>query len=117
MDYEEMLGLDPKVVTHKLNVDPKAKPVKQLARKYHLDVEEKIKVEVSKLLKVGFIEDIKCLEWLANIVPVKKKDGHKRICVDFRDLNRACPKDEFPLPQCWYFGRCSYWTRVLFLHG
>ena len=55
-----MLRLDPKLVTHKLNVDPKAKPMKQLARKYHLDVEEQIKAGVSKILKVGFIEEIKC---------------------------------------------------------
>ena len=58
--YEEMPSLDPKLVTHKLNVDLKAKLVKQLARKYRLDFEEKIKVKVGKLLKVGFIEEIKC---------------------------------------------------------
>jgi len=97
-DYKDMFGLDPKVVTHKLNVDPKAKPVKQPTRKYHLDVEEKIKAEVSKLLKAGFIEEIKYLEWLANIVPMKKKGRQIRICVDFRDLNKACHKDEFTLP-------------------
>ena len=70
-----MLGLYPKLVIHKLNIDPKAKPMKQLARKYHLDVEEKIKVEMDKLLNVGFIEEIKCLKWLADIVPLKKKGG------------------------------------------
>ena len=37
-------------------------------------------------------------KWIANIVPVKKKNGQIRVCVDFRDLNRACPKDDFPLP-------------------
>ena len=85
------------MVTHKLNVDPKAKPIKQPPRKYHLDIKEKIKVEVNKLLNVGFIEEIKCPEWLANIVLVKKKGGQIRIYVDFKDLNRACPKDEFSL--------------------
>ena len=96
--YEEMPGLDPKLVTHKLSVNPKAKPVKQPARKYHLDVKEKIKVKVDKLLKAGSIEEIKCPEWLANIVLMKKKGGRIRIYVDFRDLNKACPKDEFLLP-------------------
>ena len=115
-DYEEIPRLDPKLVTQRLNVDPKAKPVKQLARKYHLDVEEKIKAEVSKLLKAGFIEEIKCPEWLANIVPIKKKGKQIRICVDFRDLNKACPKDEFPLPNV-HSGRYSYWTRMLLLYG
>ena len=55
-----MLGLSPSLVTHKLKVDPNAKLIKQPPRKYHLDVEEKIKVEVNKLLKVGFIEEIEC---------------------------------------------------------
>ena len=82
-DYEEMPGLDPNLVTHKLNVDPKAKFVKHPTRKYHLDVEEKIKFKVSKLLKVGFIEEIKYTEWLANVVLVKKKGGQIRIYVDF----------------------------------
>ena len=97
-DYEEMPRLDPKLVTHRLNVDPKAKPVKQPARKYRLDVEENIKIKVNKILKVGFIEEIKCPKWLANIVHVKKKGKQIRIYVDFRDLNRAYPKDEFPQP-------------------
>ena len=93
-----MLGLNLNLVVHKLKVDPNAKPVKQSPRKYHLDVEEKIKLEVQKLLKARFIEEIECPSWLANIVPVKKKNGQIRVCVDFRDLNKACPKDEFSLP-------------------
>ena len=79
-DYEEMPGLDPKLVTQRLSFDPKAKPVKQLAMKYCLDIEEKIKAKVNKLLKARFIEEIKCPEWLANIVPVKKKGTDKDLC-------------------------------------
>lgn len=60
--YEGMPGLDTKLVMQKLNVNARVKPVKQPARKYHLDVEEKIKVEVNKLLKARFIEEIKCPE-------------------------------------------------------
>ena len=73
--YQEIPGLSPRLVRHKLKVDLNAKTVKQPPRKYRLDVEEKIKLEVQKLLKVGFIEEIECLSWLANIVLVKKKDG------------------------------------------
>ena len=73
--YQEMLGLSPSLVMRKLKVDPNAKPVKQPSRKYCLDVEEKIKFEIQKLLKAGFIEEIECPSWLANIVPVKKKGG------------------------------------------
>ena len=78
-----MLGLSLSLVTHKLKVDPNARLLKQPPRKYRLDVEEKIKAEVNKLLKAGFIEEIKCPNWLANIVLVKKKGGQIRICVDF----------------------------------
>ena len=93
-----MSGLSPNFVLHKLKVDPHAKPVKQPPRKYRLEVEEKIKLEVQKLLKARFIEEIKCLSWLANIVPVKKKNGQIRICLDFWDPNNTCSKDEFPFP-------------------
>ena len=49
-------------------------------------------------MKVGFIKPTHQAEWIANVVPVPKKDGKVRMCVDFRDLNKACPKDDFPLP-------------------
>ena len=38
------------------------------------------------------------VEWIVNVVPIPKKDGKVRMCVDFRDLNKSCPKDDFPLP-------------------
>ena len=55
--------------------------------------------ELAKLLEAGFIREIKHPEWLANLVMVPKKDKSRRICVDFKDLNKACPKDPFPLPR------------------
>ena len=58
----------------------------------------KIKEEVKKQLDVGFLEVSKYPQWVANIVPVPKKDGKVRMCVDYRDLNRANPKDNFLLP-------------------
>ena len=57
-----------------------------------------IKVEIEKLLKAGFIYPVPLMEWVSNPVPVDKKQGAIRICIDFRDLNRACPKDNFPTP-------------------
>ena len=59
---------------------------------------EKVSEKVKKSINVGFLEVVKYPEWLANIVPVPKKDGKVRMCVDYRDLNKACPKDDFPLP-------------------
>ena len=58
----------------------------------------KIKEEVTKQLKVGFIKPVRKVEWIANIMPILKKDRKVRMCVDFKDLNKACPKDDFPFP-------------------
>ena len=97
-DYSEMPGLDPGLVAHTLNVDPEAKPVAQPTRIFHTEIEGQIVREVQKLLATGFIKPIQHPRWLSNIVLVKKKNGQIRCCVDFRNLNKACPKDEFPLP-------------------
>ena len=97
-EYHEMLDLDPNLVAHVLNMEPWAKPVVQPIRTFHLDVEAQIIQEIQKLLIAGFIKPIMHPRWLSNIVPVKKKNGQIQCCVDFRDLNKACPKDEFPLP-------------------
>jgi ribonuclease HI len=96
--YNEMPRIDPTLVAHSLNIEPGAKPVVQPIRTFHPEVEAQISQEVNKLLSAGFIKPIQHLRWLSNIVPVKKKNGQIRCCVDFRDLNKACPKDEFPLP-------------------
>uniref|UniRef100_A0A2N9GQ00 Integrase catalytic domain-containing protein n=1 Tax=Fagus sylvatica TaxID=28930 RepID=A0A2N9GQ00_FAGSY len=97
-DYDEMLGIDPGLVAHSLNVEPGTRPVVQPMRTFHSEVEAQITQEVKKLLTAGFIKPIQHPRWLSNIVPVKKKNGQIRCCVDFRNLNKACPKDEFPLP-------------------
>ena len=59
---------------------------------------EEVKKEVQKMLDAGFIRPCRYAEWISSMVPVQKKDGRWRVCVDFRDLNRAMPKDEYPLP-------------------
>ena len=57
-----------------------------------------IRDEVAKLKRAGAIKDVFYPEWLANTVVVKKKSEKWRVCVDFTDLNKACPKDPFPMP-------------------
>ncbi|XP_047330988.1 uncharacterized protein LOC124934495 [Impatiens glandulifera] len=59
---------------------------------------DKIKEEVQKQLEADFLDVVEYPEWVANVVPVAKKDGKVRVCVDYRDLNKASPKDNFPLP-------------------
>jgi hypothetical protein len=62
------------------------------------EVLEEVKKEIEKMLEVGFIRPCRYAEWISSIVPVQKKDGRWRVYVDFRDLNRATPKDEYPMP-------------------
>ena len=96
-NYEDMPGLDPQVAMHRLNINSDVKPVKQ-QRRFRPEIIEAIQSEVRKLIDSGFIREEQHPDWVANIVPVSKKNGKIRICIDFRDLNEACPKDEFPLP-------------------
>ncbi|RVW35680.1 Retrovirus-related Pol polyprotein from transposon 297 [Vitis vinifera] len=96
--YEDMSGLDPTIVQHHLPILPHARPVKQKLRRLHPRWSLQVKEEIQKQLSVGFLSVVEYPEWLANVVPVPKKDGKVRVCVDFRDLNKASPKDDFPLP-------------------
>lgn len=57
-----------------------------------------VKVELEKLLDVGFIKSIDYPEWIYNLVLVSKPNNNIRICTDFTNINKACPKDDFPLP-------------------
>ena len=95
--YENMPGIDPKIAQHHIDTHNHMEPVKQKLRRMGTEWLLKIKEKVSKQLKVGFIKPIHQAKWVANVVLVPKKDGKVRMCVDFRDLNKACPKDDFPL--------------------
>ncbi|XP_024004820.1 uncharacterized protein LOC112081977 [Eutrema salsugineum] len=94
---EDMPGIDPQIACHELNIDPTYKPIKQKRRKLGPEKAQAVNDEVERLLKAGSITEVKYPDWLANPVVVKKKNGKWRICVDFTDLNKACPKDSFPL--------------------
>jgi hypothetical protein len=94
----EMLGIDPKIVEHEITMYPNAKPVQQKLRLVNLKKAAAIKIEVEKLLKVGFIYPIHLTQWVSNPIPVNKKQGTIHVCTDFCDLNKACPKDNFATP-------------------
>ncbi|XP_048614819.1 uncharacterized protein LOC125587766 [Brassica napus] len=94
----DMKGIDPAITTQELNVDPTVKPIRQKRRKLGPDRSKAINEEVDRLLDAGSIAEVRYPEWLANPAVVKKKNGKWRVCVDFTDLNKACPKDSYPLP-------------------
>jgi hypothetical protein len=97
-DYDEMPGLKRDLVELKLPIKDGKKPIKQTPRRFAPEILSKIKKEVERLLRCNFIRTTRYVEWIANIVPVIKKNGSLRVCIDFRDLNAATPKDEYPMP-------------------
>ncbi|XP_052312432.1 uncharacterized protein LOC112328962 [Populus trichocarpa] len=96
--YEDMPGLDTNIVVHKIPLEEGCKPVKQKLRRAHPDVWIKVKAELEKQWDAGFLEVVRYPQWVSNIVVVPKKEGKIRVCVDFRNLNKASPKDDFSLP-------------------
>ena len=95
----DILGIDPELAYHWLNVNPEAMPRKQPPRRSSKNHTEAIRIEVNKLKQVEIIKEIFYPKWLANTVVVKKKNGKWRVYVYFTDLNKACPKDPFPIPR------------------
>ena len=94
-----MPGVLRELVEHTLNIDPKFKPVKQFLLRFNEERRKAIGEEVARLLAVGFIVEVFHPEWLANLVLVLKKNDTWRMCVDYTDLNKACPADRFALPR------------------
>ncbi|XP_070012332.1 uncharacterized protein [Nicotiana sylvestris] len=96
--YDDMPGLSTNLVVHKLPTNPTFAPIKQKLRKFKTDMSVKIKEEITKQLNPKVIRVTRYPTWLANVMPVPKKDDKTRVCVDYRDLNKASPNDNFPLP-------------------
>lgn len=96
--YSDMPSLDPNLIMHHLSITLGVKPVKKKLCKMHPHVALLVKDELEKLLKVGLIRAIDYAKHISNTVPVSKVDKSIRVCTNFTDLNKACPKDDFPLP-------------------
>ena len=98
-DAYEASGVDPNFIYHHLNVNSSITSRRQLPRRPSKEHAEAVKNEVTRLKKTGAIKEVFYPQWLANTVVVKKKTGKWRMCVDFTDLNKACPKDPFLMLQ------------------
>ncbi|XP_075503970.1 uncharacterized protein LOC142541298 [Primulina tabacum] len=96
---QELTGISPLISEHQLNIIPGSHPVKQKKRHFGSEKDKVIDEQVKELLKAGNIREIQFPTWLSNVVLVPKSTGKWRMCVDFRDLNKACPKDHYPLPR------------------
>eukprot|EP00253_Pinus_taeda_P008686 PITA_08686 len=93
-----MPGIDPSIIVHEIPTYPGAKLVRQRLCPVHPRKAVTIKADVEKLLKAGFIYPIPLTDWVSNIVPVDKKQGTIHVYVDYRNINRACPKYNYPTP-------------------
>ena len=91
--------MDPNFICHHLNVNPFVVLKKQSPRRSSKEYSDAVKEEVLKLKRAWAIKEVFCPEWLANTLVVKKKSKKWRVCVDLMDLNKACPKNPFSLPQ------------------
>jgi hypothetical protein len=95
-----MPGVPRELAEHKLKVYPQARPIRQKLRRFTPDMREAIRAELARLVATGFIREVLHPEWLANPVLVLKKNKVDwRMCVDYIDLNKHCPKDPFGLPR------------------
>jgi len=87
-----MTDISKDTITHNLGVDPFYRPIHQKRRKFTPERNAIIQEEVDRLLREGMIREAKYPKWLANVVVVQKKNGKRRVCVDFTNLNKACPR-------------------------
>jgi hypothetical protein len=117
--YQEMSGLSCDLVEHRLPIKASFRPFKQHARRYNPLMYDRIKEEIDRLLKANFIRPYRYAEWISNIVLAEKKgSGEIRVCIDFRNLNRATPKDEYHMPIIDMFINDASGQKVLsFLDG
>ncbi|GJT16464.1 hypothetical protein Tco_0875170 [Tanacetum coccineum] len=95
----DMTGVPWHMAEHRLNVQEGCPPVRQNKRRQAPERNKTIQEEVEKLVDAGIMKEVRYHNWLSNPVMVKKHDGSWRMCVDFKDLNKACPQDGYPLPE------------------
>jgi hypothetical protein len=94
-----MLGVSRDVAEHTLNIKPGSKLIKQGMQRFNEEKRWAMDEELSRLLAAGFVKEIQHPDWIANPVLVPKKNRKWRMCVDYKNLNKVCPKDSFPLPR------------------
>jgi hypothetical protein len=94
---KDLQDVDRDIIEHALETDERIPPKKQKLRKMSEEKVKAVEAEVQRLQDAKVIREVKYPVWLANTIPVKKKNEKWRMCVDFTDLNKACKKDDFPL--------------------
>jgi ribonuclease HI len=96
--YDDLKTFDPNIIQHVIPMKPQTLPFQQKLRKMHPKLELTVQKELNKLLSAKIIFPVRHTQWVSNLVPVRKKNGEIRLCVDFRNLNKASDKDNYPVP-------------------
>ncbi|GKD32355.1 reverse transcriptase domain-containing protein, partial [Tanacetum coccineum] len=94
----DMTGIPRRIIEHSLNVNPSVEPVAQKRRVMASDRTQVVSKEVEEWVSAGIVRPVRYPTWISNPVLVKKGDGSWRMCIDFKNINSACPKDYYPLP-------------------
>lgn len=97
-DYTHMQGIHLETCTHHIYTDTSIQPVRQPERRMNPMLKEIVRDELQKLLKVKFVYPISDSQWVSPLAIVPKKNGKWRVCVDYKELNKATVNDYFPLP-------------------
>ena len=92
------MTFDTTFMHHNIPMKPEVNPYQQKLRKMHPSLEPSVKKELNKILSSRIIFPVRHTQWIANLVPLRKKNGEIRLCVDFRNLNWASEKDNYPIP-------------------
>ena len=103
-----MSWIDVEVMEHLLVIDPKHRPMKERVRGHAPKRQKVITKEIDKLLNAGFIREVSYLSWISNVVLIKKANDKWRMCIDFKKLNKICPKDSYPLSRIRPTSGCDF---------
>jgi hypothetical protein len=96
--YRDLKNYDTHIIQHTISLKLGVKPFQQKLQKYHPSLEPLMCQELKKLLAATIIFQVRHSAWVENLVPTKKKSGEIHLCVNFRNLNRASEKDNYPVP-------------------
>ena len=114
-EYIDMKGISLKTCIHHIYIEENCKPIRQPQRRMNPNLREIVKEELQKLLNVNFIYPISDSQWVSPLVIIPKKNGKWRVCIDYRELNKATLKDHFPLPFIDQFLDTLVWKKYFSL--
>lgn len=98
-DYSDLKTYDTSIIQHTIPIKQNQKPFRQKLRRINPKLLPLIEKEVNRLYQSGIIVPVRFSDWISNLVPVRKKTGEIRLCIDFRNLNKVSLKDNYPLPK------------------